>query len=69
MSVACSFTQSATAELSVWEQYKHQKHDLFVSEQEQNKAELYLTYGPGHGPGGASRMLKDEAGAAEESKQ
>ena len=35
--------QSATAETESWEQYKHQKHDLFISTQEAEKRDLFLT--------------------------
>ena len=35
--------QSATAETESWERYKHQKHDLFISTQEAEKRDLFLT--------------------------
>lgn len=46
---------------SVWEEYRHQKHDLFMSKQETTRQDYYLTYGASYGPAGqrTANLLED----------
>ena len=41
----------------VWEEYRHQKHDLFMSSNETKRQDYYLTYGSKQG---ANKMLGDQ---------
>lgn len=45
----------------VWEEYRHQKHDLFMSRSETARQDYYLTYGPGYGPAGDRKMMLQDA--------
>ena len=45
--------------LPIWEEYRHQKHDLFMSRNETKRQDYFLTYGEGYGPAGNRNMLED----------
>jgi hypothetical protein len=48
--------------LPIWEEYRHQKHDLFMSRNETKRQDYFLTYGEGYGPAGDRNMLEDASG-------
>jgi|SaaInlStandDraft_1057018.scaffolds.fasta_scaffold409239_1 hypothetical protein len=48
--------------LPIWEEYRHQKHDLFMSRNETKRQDYFLTYGEGYGPAGNRNMLEDASG-------
>jgi hypothetical protein len=47
----------------VWEEYRHQKHDLFMSSNETKRQDYYLTYGASYGPAGqrTANLLEDDS--------
>ena len=49
----------------IWEEYRHQKHDLFMSRNETKRQDYFLTYGEGYGPAGNRNMLEDGSGNGE----
>ena len=51
--------------LPIWEEYRHQKHDLFMSRNETKRQDYFLTYGEGYGPAGNRNMLEDASGGGE----
>jgi DnaJ family protein C protein 13 len=53
--LACSQTSKHTC----WNDFRHQKHDLFLNRKTQKDADLMLTYGPGYENTTKGRMLKD----------
>jgi hypothetical protein len=52
----------------VWEEYRHQKHDLFMSSNETKRQDYYLTYGASYGPAGqrTANLLEDVSASWED---